>query len=449
METVAKPNRNAALESDSDDDMPLSDRLQSPSKPLNGAKEGAASPDRAAPLQPKVPGGQAAQAGGAAGLSGNPAGAEAKSAGASGKAPSDKGKASSEPKSKAEAYAAAAKPAGASQAGPSKASGGAKAGPSKASDGAKAGSSKASDGAQAGPSKASDGAKAGSSKASDGAQAGPSKASHGAKAGSSKAMEPGKTVGSQKAGLSKQAAMAGRSSSAGANGKASGAALAANGSLKRKASPVSDSSDSEDDQPLGMMAVPLKCRPRTLCCLRLICCLQLSTLWPASCVSQVCAMTGLHLFCLLQSLAACTIAQSHAVMLATVQSCRQQGFAGSKTLPVKQPVTGMVTPVLDHWQWQTHEDDSPLACSCSQGCNEDSCKEAAGEKASNCAASQEGGRRGAQAQAASQEACQAQAQLRHVRVYIISWFLPTEFACACNGTNQLASAGSACRRFWQ
>lgn len=197
METVAKPNRNAALESDSDDDMPLSDRLQSPSKPLNGAREGAASPDRAAPVQPKVPGGQPVQAGGAAEPSGNAAGAKAKSAEASGKAPS-------EPISKAESHAAAAKHAGA-------------------------------------------------------AHAGPSKASDGAKAGPSKAMETGRsnTIGAQKAGLSKQAATAGRPSSAGANGKAAGAALAANGSLKRKASPVSDSSDSEDDQPLGMMPAPL------------------------------------------------------------------------------------------------------------------------------------------------------------------------------------------------
>ena len=236
METLAKANRNAALESDSDDDMPLSDRLQSPSKPLNGAKEGAASPDRAAPLQPKVPGCQPAQAGGAAGLSSNAAGAEAKSAGASGKAPS-------EPKSQAEAHAAAAKHAGAAQAGPSK----------------------ASDGAMAGPSKASDGAKAG--------------------AGPSKVMEPSKVTGAQKAGLIKQAATAGRPSSAGANGKAFGAALAANGSLKRKASPVSDSSDSEDDQPLGMMPVPLKCRLSPAACAWTL---------PAACTSAHC---DLPLFC--------------------------------------------------------------------------------------------------------------------------------------------------------
>ena len=215
METVAKPNRNAALETDSDDDMPLSDRLQSPSKLLNGAKEGAASPDKAAPLQPKAPGGQPAQAGGAAGLSGNAAGAEAKSAGTSGKAPS-------EPEPKAEAHAAAAKPAGAAQ--------------------------------------------VGAGRASDGAKAGPSKASDGAKAGPSKAMEPSKTTGAQKAGLSKQAAPTGRPSSAGANGKASGAGLAANGSLKRKASPVSDSSDSEDDQPLGMVPAPLNCRLSPAAC---------------------------------------------------------------------------------------------------------------------------------------------------------------------------------------
>ena len=345
METVAKPNRNTALETDSDDDMPLSDRLQSPSKPLNGAKEGAASPDRAAALQPKVPGGQPAQAGG----SSNAAGAEAQSAGASGLAPS-------EPKSKAEAHAAAAKPAGAAQAGPSK--------------------------------------------AGDGAKAGPTMASDGAKAGSSKAVEPGRTTGAQKAGLSKQAATAGQSRSAGANGKASRAALAANGSLKRKASPVSDSSDSEDDQPLGVLPVPLQSPLSPAACAWTL----PTACTPARCgLPFVCHKSELRQAPVLPAakpccLHNCTVACCFAGHVSVKHSTHKPRLARSRLWLI----TGR----------SRHVRTTPLACSGSQGCDEDSCQEAAGKKA--CPACQEGGRRGAQAQAAGQEACQAQAQLRRV-----------------------------------